>query len=169
MIRYAVLVVSISIFQIGCNSNPEKPIGVESPMVKSDSPFAKSDLLALRNWVALDIKFKPGTTDEVKERAIKAIENIITDTVNKLRNGSYPNFAPNFTRTTNQWVDASLVNLRISFYSKDTIMGGGCPNPCQNKCGVCATILNNLIIDPQGPISNKFIEKISSPADDKIQ
>ncbi len=162
IIKCAALLVSIYISQIACNSNTEKPSQLESPMAKTDSTTDKSDSLCQRIWVAMDIKFKPDISDEIMDNAIRAIKNLLVDSVNKMRLGKFPGFAPNITTKSNHWKAPSIVSITVGTNLSDTTVGPPiCKNPCTTHCGVCAMVSRSIGINPIGPLSNKIIEYIS--------
>ena len=160
---WIVLVFIVSTIQISCNNNKDATSGLTlgGPSPKVDTPM-------WRNWAVLDVKFKEGTSEEIKDRSIKEIIKHITDTVDKIRLGQIPDFAPQISTIKNPWNKNSKISIEVQIFSKDTI-GGSCPNPCQQSCGVCYMTKEYGISNPgnpQGPYSS--IESITSPVSDRM-
>jgi hypothetical protein len=148
-----------TIIQTGCHAIDEKKPVTDQPAV------TKVNSTAVQNWVSLDIKFKPETSDEMKAMSIHEIEKLITDSVNKMRLGKYKNFAPKITITQNPWASPLYVNISYSNYLQDSLPPTSCPNPCQNRCGVCFMV-TYVAANPVNPIS-KYIETVSDPIEEK--
>src|SRR5262245_39285249 len=83
---FLVLGVSFAIVntQIGCNSRV------------SDS-VAKLDTIKVQNWITLDVKFKPNTNGEMRDKSLRAIEKILVDSLKVLRAGNFPDYSPEMT------------------------------------------------------------------------
>lgn len=99
------------------------------------------DKSVTKNWIALNIKFKPNTTDEMRDISIKAIEKLVVDTIISMRNGRYPNFSPNITINKNPFGDTLDYQFNIQYgMAVDTISNPTCK--CRHDCGVCRIITN---------------------------
>jgi hypothetical protein len=144
-----------SIVQSSCNDSKSSQVTVNSNCIP--------DSLKLKNQVVLDVKFKSETPDEMKDLAIKSIEKLITDSASTAT-GKFLGYAPSITTTTITWNGPSQVNISYTIYSQDTINNSPCKDPCGSKCGVCFMLNTVSRINPRGPLSNQFIENISSPA-----
>jgi len=148
-------ILTYSIVQSGCNDSKSPQEQVKSNCIP--------DSLHLKNQVVLDVKFKSETPDNMKDLAIKSIEKLITDSASIATIGRFPRYAPQITTTTISWNGPSLVNITYTIYSQDTILNSPCKDPCGSKCGVCFMVNTISRNNPQGPLSNQFIENISSP------
>lgn len=146
----AVLVLSISIIQLSCNGKPESQ--------------TVTDSFTMKNWVTLDIKFKPGTSDEMMDMSIRIIKKALIDSINTLRHGVLPNFAPNISTTSNPWSGPSSVTLMMAYSSSDSLPNPSCPKPCSQQCGVCFMVANAFSLNPNDS-SSKVIESIASEGD----
>ena len=115
---------AVVIFQFGCSGSNDHP----------DQP-------ATDNWIAMDIKFKAGTTDEMRDVSIKAIEKLVVDSLTAMRSGRYPNFSPAIKISKNPFGDTLDYQFNVQHTApSDTISNPNCK--CINQCGVCLIITN---------------------------
>lgn len=113
-----------TIFQFGCSSRNDQ-----------------ADKSATENWIAMDIKFKPNTTGEMRDVSIKAIEKLVVDTLISMRSGRFPNFSPSIMISKNPFGDTLNYQFDVKYGpAVDTISNPSCK--CINNCGVCLIIRN---------------------------
>jgi len=79
------------------------------------------------NWITVDITFKPNTTEEVREKAIRAIEKMWIKTAAPAMK-KYPNLYPSISVTTMPFLDPLKyrVSLLETYFNK-TASGGYTP------------------------------------------
>jgi hypothetical protein len=113
---------TVTILQFGCSSQ--------------NDPADKS---VTKNWIDLNIKFKPNTTSEMRDVSIKAIEKLVVDTLITIRSGKYPNFSPNIMIGKSPFGDTLDYNFTMQYAAAGDTIG---PPPCKciNNCGVCLII-----------------------------
>ena len=122
-----VLFFAVTIFQYGCNG--------ENQVKEVD-----------RTWFSIGIKFKPNINSEMRNMTFEAIEDLIRDTVQKIRSGTkYTDFSPKFLIGNLPYIDTLIYEVRAEYMTKDsTIMMEKPPCLCKNACGVCLKIDSNF-------------------------
>jgi hypothetical protein len=142
---------TVTILQFGCSSSNDD-----------------GDKSATENWIAMDIKFKASTTDEMRDVSIKAIEKLVVDSLTAMRSGRYPNFSPTIKISKNPFGDTLDYQFNVQHTApSDTISNPTCK--CINQCGVCLIITNYVhnSSDTSGtPAPYRNIEEISFREDD---
>jgi len=114
---------TVAILQFGCSSRNDH-----------------EDKAVTKNWIALNIKFKPNTTGEMRDVSIKAIEKLVVDTLISMRSGKHPNFSPKILISKTPFGDTLDYQFNIQYAAADTISNPTCK--CINNCGVCLIIRN---------------------------
>ncbi len=131
---------TVTIFQYGCNGGNQQT--AKSPLM-GDQPGSipvEDDW----DWLSFGIKFNPNVNSEMRSVSFTAIENVVMDTIYKIRSG-YPNFSPKFLIGKTPFGDTLEYEFRVEYSPKDTIVRADKP-PCKciNNCGVCFMIKTNV-------------------------
>jgi hypothetical protein len=150
VLLWITLFCTVTVFQTGCNNNETSRMGTDKPIPT--------------NWVALNIKFKPNTTNEMRDLSIRTIEKLLIDSVKALRMGKHPNFSPTIAINKDPLGDSLDYGLSVPYVAKDTISNPTCR--CVNNCGVCFVLHSFLKDTSQNAAPYRIIADISFPEDD---
>ena len=132
----AAVLFAVAVFQYGCNSG-DQPSTKSSLM--SDQP---GSMPVENNWMSFGIKFKPNVNSEMRNVSFKAIENLIRDSIQKMRIGKHPNFSPKFLIGNIPFGDTLVYEFRVEYMAKDTTEKPPCR--CEFNCGICFQIGSNF-------------------------
>ena len=132
---------AVAIFQYGCNGGDQQ--ATKSPLMGDQPGSMPID----NTWFSIGIKFKPNVNSEMRNMTFNAIENLIRDTVQKIRSGTeYSDFSPKFLIGNIPYVDTLIYEVRAEYMSKDSIIMKEKPQClCVNQCGVCLQIDSNFV------------------------
>jgi len=122
---------------------------------KQNSPD-KASLDTPKNWIVLNVKFKPNTSIENREASISTIEKFLLRRVDELREKGNPDFKPYFITRQNPLAEPMTYQIRVG---NDNEFGTPPPAPnimyvppptctCINKCGVCDSLLHLTVYIP---------------------
>jgi hypothetical protein len=137
--------------------------------------LANSDLTVKPgNWVTLNIKFKPNTGEEQRDKSIKAIQRMLLHSVAPLMN-QYKDYYPSMKVTTTPFTDTlqcwiSIINTYgqgtspMTYSTATGIDPPTCPQcPTTNPCRICDSLVSlNYAGDPAYGISNISVDSTSS-------
>ena len=120
-----------SIFLIsGCDSNQKGSGALGTTLTKPGSDTTK-------DWIVLNVTFKPNTSKEMRETSAKAIEELLMDTVNAMRKKGYSNYSPDICIKKNPIKEPLTYHFTVTSYSlSDTIPPPTCT--CANRCKICS-------------------------------
>src|ERR1019366_3882307 len=140
----ALLVCSIFIFN-SCNSggNSKEIEGAKMP----DSSTSKT-----ANWIALNIKFKAGTSREMRDASVNAVKQILIDTISRMRQKGDSNYFPEIVTRQNPMKDSNSLAIAVTYiliHPRDTLKK---PCTCANNCQICSTALLLSHYSPGNPI-----------------
>ena len=134
----------------------------------SSNPPAESSTLKLKtdeNWVDLQIKYKPEATAEIRDASLKAIEQILTDTLREMRKNGYSGFLPDIFIKKSPFKDTNSVEILVRngkgiiATAQDTVPPPPCI--CPQKCRLCAMATLLAVRFPGPP----FEITVMDPAD----
>jgi hypothetical protein len=158
-----IIIFLFGIFQSGCNSPHSNSI--------SDTKEFSDD------WITLDVKFKPYTNGEVRDISVRALEQLLVDSIKVMREGLYPNFSPSFKVSKDLFGDTLEYFLGVgkplpmpppintsgqnynTVATSDTISNPKCY--CRNNCGVCL-MMNSIANNPKDTSNNSPYKAIES-------
>jgi hypothetical protein len=144
-----ILIGTLLFFLAGCNNQPVEQVKMDNgEMIKSDSNKMVS-------WLGFKVEFKSNTTEEMRDKSIRAIESVIMDSARVLQL-KYPAFSPIFLVGKSLFADTLTYTVNTvtgkNLYAaiKDTTC------LCKNNCGICKTLMNstNAPIGPGDPFAS---------------
>ncbi len=145
--------ITFYILQTGCNDTNKTTDNLTD---QSKQPGVVSN-----DWVTMKIKFKPGTTSEMRYASIRAIEKLLVDSVKALRDGKYPNYSPTFMMLGQPFGDSLQLDYKVYTMSAsiDTIDNPNCR--CIYQCGICETLMKSTTDTSSAALPYRNISYIS--------
>jgi hypothetical protein len=153
---YVVLLLGISIFQMGCRGANDQSKPPEGPTSMTDTP-------AMKTWMALEIKFKPKTTGEMRDMTLRAIQKLVVDSILRPAKDLPQGYSQTFLLSMNS--DDSLT-VGIMGKTPSNLLSAAIQDTtkcnCGRNCGVCILLRDNMNPVPgPGPSPLQHILEVS--------
>ena len=133
---------------------------------KGDNTANQSSLDNSRQeWLKLNIKFKAGSTESIREGIIKEVEKLIIGELNEMKENENHSFSPAFTIDKGSFQDTLHYQIHVNFFKdngpQQSADGVGPSVPCKcPTCGICQKT-NSLLLDSTH--ISKFVESFTTP------
>ncbi len=111
-----------------------------------------SSIVKKANWIALNIKFKSGTSREIRDASINAVKQILIDTINQMRQKGDSNYFPEIITRQNPMKDSNSLAISVTYSLIQPLDTPKKPCTCANNCQICSTALLLSHYSPGNPI-----------------
>ncbi len=121
-----------------------------------------SSTIKTANWIALNIKFKAGTSREMRDASVNAVKQILIDTINQMRQKGDSNYFPEIVTRQNPMKDSNSLAIAVTYTLTQPLDTPKKPCTCANGCQICSTALLLAHYSPGNPIEKITIVDILS-------